>query len=396
MPAANTASRYGTVTKVFHWLTALFILTVIPLGAIANRLPYETDAQLALKAQLFSLHKTLGVVIFLVALARILWAITQTKPGGLHPERKVETTLAELVHWLLYISLVTVPMTGWIHHAATTGFAPILLPIGQDLPFISKNEATSELFATLHWIWSKIMVGAILLHIAGALKHHIIDKDSTLRRMWFGQAASPDTPAHVGASTAPLAAVVIYAAATGAGVAAGLFSHDTKPAGPALEQVASDWVVNDGSIGITVVQLGGDVAGEFTDWTAAIRFDPEGNSVLGDVTTTIAINSLTLGSVGDQAMGADFFDAATHPTAIFAGDITDNETGYIADGNLTIKGNTVPVTLPFELTIVDGVATMSGAIALDRRDFNVGESMADESSLGFAVEVAIVLTATRS
>ncbi|WP_309499022.1 hypothetical protein [Yoonia sediminilitoris] len=47
-PAANSASSYGTITKTFHWLTALFILTVIPLGVIANRLPDETDAQLAL------------------------------------------------------------------------------------------------------------------------------------------------------------------------------------------------------------------------------------------------------------------------------------------------------------------------------------------------------------
>ena len=72
----TAATTYGTVTKTFHWLTALFILTIIPLGAIANRLPYETDAQLALKAQLFSLHKTLGVIIFIVALARIIWALT--------------------------------------------------------------------------------------------------------------------------------------------------------------------------------------------------------------------------------------------------------------------------------------------------------------------------------
>ncbi|MBS8271498.1 cytochrome, partial [Halomonas litopenaei] len=125
---------YGTVTKTFHWLTALLIITIVPLGVVAYNLPYETNEQLALKALLFSYHKTLGVIVFAVALARIVWAFTQTKPAPLHPERKSETWLAETVHWLLYISLVAVPLTGWIHHAATEGFAPILLPISQDLP----------------------------------------------------------------------------------------------------------------------------------------------------------------------------------------------------------------------------------------------------------------------
>ena len=139
MTVSNTTTRYGTVTKTFHWLTALFIITAIALGAIANRLPYETNDQLALKAQLFSFHKTLGVLVFIVALGRILWALTQTKPGPLHAERKLETMLAELVHWLLYISLIAVPLTGWIHHAATAGFAPILLPIGLDRPLFHNS-----------------------------------------------------------------------------------------------------------------------------------------------------------------------------------------------------------------------------------------------------------------
>ncbi|MEL6685743.1 MAG: cytochrome b, partial [Pseudomonadota bacterium] len=192
MSGTQATTTYGTVTKSFHWLTALLILTVIPLGAIANRLPYETNEQLAFKAQLFSFHKTLGLIVFGVALARIIWALTQTKPAPLHPERKAETMLAELVHWLLYISLVAVPLTGWIHHAATEGFAPVLLPISQELPFVPNDESIAKLFAGLHWVWSKIMVGAILLHIAGALKHQIVDKDATLRRMWFGRSEATE------------------------------------------------------------------------------------------------------------------------------------------------------------------------------------------------------------
>ncbi len=396
MPATNSQTTYGTVTKIFHWLTALLILTVIPLGAIANRLPYETNEQLALKAQLFSFHKTLGVIIFVVALGRILWALTQTKPGGLHPDRKGETMLAELVHWLLYLSLVAVPLTGWIHHAATSGFAPLLLPIGQDSPLVPKDESVSELFASLHWIWSKIMVGAVLLHIAGALKHQIVDKDATLRRMWFGQSEMPAVQSHAGSLFAPITAIVIFGLATGAGAAAGLFTHEEGGTGPELAEVASEWTVTDGTLAITVTQLGSAVQGSFGDWTAAISFDPDGTGVLGDVTTTVAITSLTLGSVTNQAMGADFFNAETFPTATFQADITAAETDYVADGTLTIKDNTIPVALPFTLDIADDTATMTGQLALDRRDFGIGQSMNDETNLGFPVIVDINLTATRA
>ena len=387
-------TTYGTVTKTFHWLTALLILTVIPLGVIANQLPYDTNDELARKAWLFSLHKTLGVIIFFVALARILWAMTQRKPANLHPDRKVETFLAETVHWLLYVSLVAVPLTGWIHHAATTGFAPIWLPIGQDLPLVPKDESVAKAFAGLHWLFSKIMVASLLLHFAGALKHQFIDKDSTLQRMWFG--ASTPTHAHRGTAAAPIAAAVLYAGLTGLGAMAGLYSATPAAARTALAEVSSDWVVQEGEIALTITQFNAPVTGRFGDWTAAIRFDPAATGTMGDVTTTIAIDSLTLGSVTGQALGADFFDAASFPTATFAAQIVQAGDAYAAQGTLTIKDSTVPVTLPFTLEIADGVATMAGAVTLDRRDFAIGETMGDETNLAFAVDIAVSLTASRS
>ncbi|PJI92165.1 cytochrome b561 [Yoonia maricola] len=395
MSTTQQSTTYGTVTKTFHWLTALLILTVIPLGAIANRLPYETNEQLAFKAQLFSFHKTLGVIIFVVALARIIWALTQTKPASLHPERKVETMLAELVHWLLYISLVAVPLTGWIHHAATEGFAPLLLPISQELPFVPNDESIANVFAGLHWVWSKIMIGAILLHIAGALKHHIIDKDTTLRRMWFGR---PIYVAgnHASNLTAPIIAVAIYVAATAAGAAAGLYVKDTTVNQVSLDTVSSEWTVTEGDIALTITQFGSPVSGAFNDWTAAITFDETATGVLGNVETTIAIGSLELGSVTSEAMGADFFNADNFPTAVFAADITAADDGsYLADGTLTIKDVTAPLSLPFTLVLDEDTGQMAGSVTIDRRTFNIGQSMNDESNLAFAVQVDIALTATR-
>ena len=94
-------------------------------------------------------------------------------------------------------------------------------------------------------------------------------------------------------------------------------------------------------------------------------------------------------------MGADFFDSATYPTATFTGAILADAGRYTADGVLTIKGATVPVSFPFDLTVADDKAEMSGTLTLDRRDFGIGASMADESSLGFAVDVTLSVSATR-
>lgn len=397
MPLKNTADRFGSVSKAFHWLTALLILVLMPLGMVANRLPYETSEQLAQKAWLFSLHKTLGVVVFFVALARILWALRQPKPGLLHPDRKAESLAAETVHWLLYGSLIAVPLTGWVHHAATTGFAPISWPFGQNLPLVAKSEAVAAISAGAHWVLTKVLVLAVLLHIAGALKHHIIDKDATLRRMWFGNPPVPPTESPHRHATPVVIAVVLWALALSGGAVLGIYSSHGRPATAVeLEQVQGGWQVQDGTLTITVNQLGADVTGAFADWTAAINFDesiPTG--VAGRVEVTIAIASLTLGSVTDQAMGPDFFNTVDFPTAVFAADIIAVVDGYKAQGTLTIKDQSLPVSLPFGLSVSGDQASMIGGLTLDRRSFGIGDNLADESTLHFKVSVDVELVAMR-
>jgi cytochrome b561/polyisoprenoid-binding protein YceI len=398
MPLTNADDRYGTVTKTFHWLIALLILTLIPLGLIANDMAYDTADQLATKAWLFSLHKTLGITVFVVAIARILWALTQPKPANLHPERKLETFAAETVHWLLYASLVIVPLSGWIHHAATSGFAPIWLPIGQDLPLVPKSEAVAGAFGAMHEIATNALEASLALHILGALKHHFIDRDSTLRRMWFGTTTATAPGGTHNSRRPAVAAAAVWAVAIAFGAGLGLAGSDGDGPGPAtLAQVQSDWQVQDGTLSIVVNQFGSDVTGSFADWTAAISFDESvQNGPSGTVDATISIGSLTLGSVTDQAMSPDFFDAQTFPTATYKAEIFTTIDSTVARGTLTIKDQSVPLELPFDLTIDGDTATMKGSTTLDRRDFNIGNNMNDEGSLKFPVNVRIELTATRN
>lgn len=401
MTTANTATRYGLVARSLHWLTALLILTAIPMGWFANRMPFGTGAELAAKAQLFSIHKTVGVAAFAVALIRILWAFTQTRPEPLHPDRTWETRSAELVHWAMYLSLVIVPLSGWIYHAATDGFAPILWPFGQDLPGVPTSATVAQAAASMHWVFTKVLVASILLHIGGALKHVFIDRDHTLARMTRGTAA-PDRATGAAHARGPaVAALAIYAA--GAGLAWSMAGPNAAPqsAEPPAEtatDTAGNWQVVNGTLSFAISQLGSDIQGTFAAWNADIRFDEEAvNGSHGTVTVTIDITSLSLGSVTDQAKSADFLDAATFPTATFAADILPAaEGGYIADGTLDLRGVTVPLQMPFTLAFSGDTATLSATTTIDRRAFGMGQSFGDEITVGFNAKVTVALTAVRN
>lgn len=403
----NTTTNFGVVTKTFHWLTAILVLATIPLGIYASDLAHavrhpdiptsEADATRA--AFLFSLHKTIGVFIFFVALARIVWALSQPRPGLLNGDNRPEALIAETVHWLLYGSLAAVPLTGWIHHAATSGFAPIWWPLGQDLPFVAKNERIASIAGTLHYILQWVLIGAISLHVAGALKHHFIDRDATLRRMLPGRVSTSPPSAQPGHALPLATALALWAAVLGGAGALGWFAQDqgARAAQPAqITETESGWLVQDGSLGLTVTQLGSEVEGRFSEWKAEIFYEeePDTDGKHGTVKVTVSIPSLTLGSVTDQALGSAYLSAEAHPTATFEADLLAEEDGHVARGTLTIKGETMPVEMPFTLTVEEETANASGGLTIDRRDFGIGED--GEGSLAGSVDVAFELTAIRN
>ncbi len=404
MPLGNTATSYGSVTKFFHWTIALMIASMFALGWIASQMAEwieapditTTDATVAWAKLLFSIHKTMGIAIFALALMRILWAISQPKPALLNGDRWLEARLAETVHWLLYGSLVLVPLSGWVNHAATTGYAPIWWPLGQGLPFVPKDLGVAEVTGALHVILQWVLLGAMALHIIGALKHHFIDRDATLRRMLPGRQTALPTDRQPGHGLPVLAALAVWGAALGAGTWAGWLTPQEGARAEALAEVSSDWRVQEGSLNITIVQNGSDVTGSFADWTAEIAYDdtPDAGGRHGAVTVTVSIPSLTLGSVTGQAMGADYFAAEAYPTAVFKADLIQDG-GLIADGTLRIRDQSVPVRMPVDLTITDGTADASGSLTVDRLNFGIGTGTQDESSLAFDVRIDWALTAAR-
>ncbi len=393
----NTATRFGFVTRAFHWLTALLIIATIALGVIAHDASFDTADALARKAWLFSMHKTLGLATFFVALARILWAISQPRPVLLNADKRAESLLAEVVHWALYASLVVVPLMGWITHAASEGFAPIWWPFGQNLPFVPKSPWLAETAGTLHMAWEKILAAAIVLHVVGALKHHFWDRDATLRRMWSGVDAGDGARPHRGWA-APVLAFGIFGI-----VAAGVLAQARQDMDAAVQTQATGggaWAVQSGDLSIEIQQFGSAVSGQFATWTADIDFDPTvQDGPAGTIRVDVSIASLSLGSVTDQAMGPDYFDAGQYPSAIFEGVITAQPSTpgtYAVPGKLTLKGVTQDLTLRADIAVDQQTATAKGQTTILRLPFGIGENQPDAGTLGLEVVVTFDLVAQKS
>ena len=395
MQASNTSSAYGWVARFFHWTVAVLILSAIGLGLYAESLTETPTPDLATVFAAFSWHKTLGVTVLVLVALRLIWTAMQTHPRPLHPQRRLETLLAGIVHWGLWIGMVVVPLSGWLRHSSAPGeFARILWPLAQRLPGVPVDAALSERFAAFHGAGWGVLAGLVVLHVVGALKHALIDRDGTLSRMAGNPDRAPEPPparpgllSHV---VPALAALAIWGATA---VVSGPQADADGAAPVATAPAASGWAVEQGQLAIEVAQGGNPISGQFGSWNAAIDYDPGVQA--GHVTVTIDIASLTLGSVSDNAKGPEFLNAAAHPTASFDAEILAEGAGHVARGTLTIAGKAVPAELPFALKIDGDTATAKGRMQLDRRDFGVGAGYADESTVGFAVGISFDLTARR-
>jgi cytochrome b561 len=165
-----------------HWLVAIIMIPMLALG---------TYMALFEVYDLYDIHKSIGVLVFPLLLARVLWRLKQGWPESLHHYAAIEQFLAKVTHWALLLGLIALPITGMIYSGASGhGFGIFGLPvfpanyhpteIGQVIPY---SEQLSIIGETAHeWIGYGLMV-MLTLHIVGALKHHVIDGDGTLRRM---------------------------------------------------------------------------------------------------------------------------------------------------------------------------------------------------------------------
>lgn len=169
--------HYTSTAKLLHWLMALALGGLLVLGFYMSDLPLSPE-----KLQLYSWHKWAGVTVFLLLIVRLVWRMTHQPPALPAHMPKLHQFFAHGAHAALYLLMLLIPLSGWLMSSAkgvqTVWFGVLPLP---DL--IGKDKELGSLLKEVHESLNLVLIAVVLGHIAAALKHHLIDKDSTLSRM---------------------------------------------------------------------------------------------------------------------------------------------------------------------------------------------------------------------
>ena len=179
---SQSPSRYASSAILIHWLTALLIFVAFPLGKYMQDLPLSPQ-----KLELFSYHKWLGITVLLLFLPRLLVRMAKPPPTAL-PAPAWQHTAANVTHALLYLLIFLVPLSGWLMSSAK-GVSVVYLSLIPLPDLVDKNKELGSLLKDFHEALSTGLIVLVALHLAAAIKHHVIDKDATLRRMLPGRSA---------------------------------------------------------------------------------------------------------------------------------------------------------------------------------------------------------------
>ncbi|QDE40637.1 cytochrome b [Luteibacter pinisoli] len=190
MPVRSEPTRWSTVAKTFHWLMALLILGNGLFAFWMDGLKPSLN-----KINMFALHKSIGLTVLALFVLRLAWRMADRRPPDV-PAPRWQKVAAHAVHGLLYLLIVAIPLSGWAFNSAH-GF-PLQYFKQFNLPaLVEKNEDLSNTLGTVHVYLFWFLLFVLVAHVGGALKHHFIDRDDTLRRMLpFGRARrnAPTSP----------------------------------------------------------------------------------------------------------------------------------------------------------------------------------------------------------
>jgi cytochrome b561 len=175
----NTSKRYGLVPILIHWLSALIVFGLFALGWWMLTLTYYD--------QWYRLgpwwHKSFGICLLILTVLRVLWVMANPKPAALG--NRIEVIGAKLGHALLYLLLFTVMISGYLISTADGSSISVfdLFSVPATLTDLPSQE---DIAGEVHWYSALALVILAGGHGLAALKHHFINQDTTLVRM-FGK-----------------------------------------------------------------------------------------------------------------------------------------------------------------------------------------------------------------
>lgn len=174
----NTATEYGWVSIVIHWLMAIVIIGLFALGWYMVELTYYDS----LYRTLPFIHKSVGILLAGLFLFRFLWRLFNPSPKPVPGTSPLEEVAAKVVHRMFYLLITLIVISGYLISTADDSSISVfdVFSVPATITSIPEQEDNAGL---VHEILAYILIGMVALHAGAALKHHFINRDETLRRM---------------------------------------------------------------------------------------------------------------------------------------------------------------------------------------------------------------------
>ena len=174
----NTNTYFGYVSIFFHWLCALAIFGLFGLGYYMVDLTYYHEWYKTAP----ELHKSIGIVLFLVMTLRLLWRFKQITPAHLTSHSPIEKKAGKVIHAILYVLIFITMIAGYLISTADGRGIEVFSLL--EIPALgSMIENQEDIAGFVHKWLAYSLIGLATLHALAALKHHFIDKDNTLNRI---------------------------------------------------------------------------------------------------------------------------------------------------------------------------------------------------------------------
>ncbi len=174
------ANKYNVPMRMMHWLMSILIIGMIASGwymeGLPNDDPYKYDVW-------YSWHKSFGFTLLMLLVVRIIIRLSSKVPATPAKLAPWEKYLSHIGHFLLYAFMLMVPISGIIYSDAGGHGIDFFFT---EFSFLTEDKEFSKQGKELHGIFPYVLLGIVVLHVAGALKHRFFDKDpevDVLKRM---------------------------------------------------------------------------------------------------------------------------------------------------------------------------------------------------------------------
>ncbi|MBK5911085.1 hypothetical protein CCR85_06215 [Rhodothalassium salexigens] len=179
----NNVTTYDLVSRVNHWITAVAIIALLGVGMVLGNVDLADEV----KFPLIGMHKAIGTLVLLFVLWRVFWRIRQGFPAPVPGTTPAQAKLGHAIHWMLLAGMVVIPASG-ILMSVSAGYPVDVFGLFTIPAMAEKAPALHEATETAHFAVSLLVIGALVLHVGAALKHHFVERDATLTRMVSGKA----------------------------------------------------------------------------------------------------------------------------------------------------------------------------------------------------------------